>query len=221
MSACGLVVMAVEFRKSPAHPYPAQVQDVNYATRWLKAHAAEFNGVAEAMGGLGTSSGGHTILLSCMRPNDSRYAALPLEGGEAYDSTLAYVLALWPVLDPYQRYFFAHETGMHNLVENAERYFQTYETIKEANPTLIVERGEPVRLPPVQIIQPGPDRNIPPSMPEHFVEVYKKAGGHVEMEWFPELEHGFARGESAETQRALALMKDFVARQLAATAKVH
>jgi acetyl esterase/lipase len=106
---------------------------------------------------------------------------------------------------------------MDNLVLNAEKYFLTYETIKEANPTLIVERGEEVLLPPVHIIQPVPDRNIPPSMPEHFVEVYRKAGGHVELEWFPAMEHGFARADSEETQRALFLMKDFIARQLHAT----
>jgi hypothetical protein len=119
------------------------------------------------------------------------------------------------VLDPYSRYFFAHETGMDRLVENTERYFLTYETIKEANPQLILERGESVLLPPVQIVQPFPDINIPRSLPERFFEAYQKAGGHVELEWFPEMPHGFAREESEDTQRALRLMKEFIARQLA------
>jgi hypothetical protein len=34
------------------------------------------------------------------------------------------------------------------------------------------------------------------------------------------MEHGFARAESEETQRALTLIKDFIARQLASAAAV-
>ena len=43
LAASGLVVVAVDFRLAPDHKYPAQVVDVNYATRWVKAHASEFN----------------------------------------------------------------------------------------------------------------------------------------------------------------------------------
>ena len=40
LASTGIVVAAVDFRVAPEHPYPAQVQDVNYATRWLKANAS-------------------------------------------------------------------------------------------------------------------------------------------------------------------------------------
>ena len=78
LAASGMVVAAVDFRLAPAHPYPAQVQDVNFATRWLKAHAAEFNADPATVGGMGCSSGGHTLMLSAMRPGDSRYGAMDL-----------------------------------------------------------------------------------------------------------------------------------------------
>ena len=58
LAASGVVVAAVDFRLAPEHPYPAQVQDVNFATRWLKAHAAEFNADPATVGGMGCSSGG-------------------------------------------------------------------------------------------------------------------------------------------------------------------
>ena len=34
LAASGMVVIAMECRKSPKYPYPSQPMDVNYATRW-------------------------------------------------------------------------------------------------------------------------------------------------------------------------------------------
>src|SRR5205085_12571622 len=78
LAATGMVVASIDFRVPPADPYPASVQDVNYATRWLKAHAADFDGDAREIGVRGASSGGHLAMLSALRPRDARYAALPL-----------------------------------------------------------------------------------------------------------------------------------------------
>ena len=216
LAAAGMVVMALDFRSAPQHPYPAQVVDVHYATRWLKAHASELNGDPDTLGGLGTSSGGHTVLLSAMRPSDPRYGAFPLEEGPDVDSTLKYVLALWGVLDPYARYFFALETGREALAARGDDYFLSKAAMQEGNPQMLLERGEQEDLPAVLIIQPTPDGNIPRSMPERFVEAYRAAGGSIELEWFEGARHGFARKPSPETDRALGLMKAFVGRQLAA-----
>src|SRR5207237_4989346 len=50
LAATGMVVASIDFRVPPADPYPASLQDVNFATRWLKAHAADFNGDAGHLG---------------------------------------------------------------------------------------------------------------------------------------------------------------------------
>ena len=44
LAAKGIVVAALDFRQPPEAGYPASICDVNLAVRWLKAHAAEFNG---------------------------------------------------------------------------------------------------------------------------------------------------------------------------------
>ena len=86
--------------------------------------------------------------------------------------------------------------------------------MKEGNPQLILERGEAAELPPVLILQGTADDNLPLAIPHRFVESYRAAGGNVELELFPGMPHGFARDPGPETDRALALMKAFIARQL-------
>jgi acetyl esterase/lipase len=218
LAASGMVVAAVDFRLAPEQPYPAQVVDVNYATRWLKAHATEFNGDPDSVGAIGSSSGGHTVMLSAMRPHDPRYAALPLPKGENVDAILRYVLAAWPVLDSYARYLYAKETGRERLAHSSEAYFLTEEGMQEGNPQTILERGEKVHLPPTLIIQGTNDDNVPMSIPENFVRAYRAAGGSIDLEVFRGMPHGFGNTPGPETDRALGLMKSFVARQLAGTA---
>ncbi len=218
LAVSGLVVVAIDFRIAPEHPYPAQVVDVNYATRWLKAHATEFNSDAYNIGGLGSSSSGHTIMLSAMRPHDPRYTAISSPEVEGHDATFAYLLQTWPVLDPYARYLHAKNAGMDRLVISTEAYFLNKEAMHEGNPQVILEGQEKVELPPTLIIQGTADENVPMSIPERFVEAYRSASGEIELEIFPDMPHGFGSDPRTETDRSLRLMKAFVARQLARSA---
>lgn len=220
LAARGAVVVSLDFREAPQHPYPASVADVNYGTRWLKAHAAELGAEPGWVGGLGTSSGGHLAVLSALRPRDPRYAATPLPEAPQVDATLAFVIAPWPILDPYARYHFAKQTGRANLVAATERYFLTEAAMQEGNPTLALERGERLELPPVLILQGTADTNVTLAMQERFVRAYHAAGGEAELAVFPEMPHGFARSPGPETERALGLMWNFIARHAAIPGRV-
>src|SRR5512145_1765898 len=77
LASRGILVAAVDFRQPPEAGYPASICDVNLAIRWLKAHAAEFNGAA-AVGAFGNSSGGHQVALNALRPRYASYSALEL-----------------------------------------------------------------------------------------------------------------------------------------------
>jgi acetyl esterase len=217
IAECGMVVAAIDFRLAPAHPYPAQIQDTNLAVRWLKLHAGEYGINLASFGGAGDSSGGHTMLLNAMRPHDARYAALSLKGGDNVDASVDYVIAMWPVLDSYTRYFYARGTGWADKVNQHENYFLTTEAMKEANPQMIVERGEDVRMPPVLIIQGDSDDNIPPYIPLMFEDTYRGAGASVQLEWFPGMPHGFATKPGEESSRAIEIMRTFLAQQVRAT----
>ncbi|HTD79196.1 MAG TPA: alpha/beta hydrolase, partial [Chloroflexota bacterium] len=134
LAANGLVVASVDFRLGGQAPYPANMADINYATRWLKSRATDFGATADGVGGLGLSSGGHMVMLSAMRPYDQRYAALPLDSDPPADASLAYVMMGWPVLDPHARYLHAGERGRQDLIESHHRYFGDEATMREANP---------------------------------------------------------------------------------------
>ena len=141
LAESGIVVAAVDFRQSPDHPYPAQVADVNLATRWLKTHAAEFNADPDTVGGIGGSSGGHTVLLSAMRPHHAEYCYIDLPGSDA-DATLKYLLLGWPIVDSFARYRFVQETGNDRIIGLSEGYFLTEDAMKEGSPFQILQRKE-------------------------------------------------------------------------------
>ena len=216
LAECGMVVAAIEFRQAPDHVYPAQVQDVNYGIRWLKLHAPAYNIDTACFGVAGDSSGVHTMLLNAMRPNDPDYSALKLEGGETVDASVAYLIGMWGVLDPYTRYFYAVDHGRADIVEHTENYFPTTELMRQANPQMILERGEPANLPPMIIIQGDTDDNIPNYIPLMFVDTYTAAGGQVRIEWFPGMPHRFAKEPGPDAERAIELMRGFVAERIAA-----
>ncbi len=222
LAASGIVVAAVDFRLAPDHPYPAQVADCNYAIRWMKAQAALLNIDPASVGAMGCSSGGHTVALNGMRPRDPRYAAIPLPGGEDIDASPRFMLCCWPVLDPYARYLWGREIGDERFIGPTESYFAEPGSLQEGNPQGFLDRGEQVELPPAIIIQGTNDNNVPQSIPHKFEASYRAAGGHVELELFPGMPHLFGNTPGPESDRAIELMKGFVARQLArpAVAKV-
>ena len=214
LAASGIVVVAVDFRLAPDHPYPAQVVDTNYAIRWTKANAGNLNIDPASVGAMGCSSGGHTVALNGMRPRDPRYSAIPLPGTEDVDASLRFMLCCWPVLDPYARYLWGREIGDERFIGPTEAYFTEHASLHEGNPQEALDRGEAVELPPTIIIQGTNDNNIPLSIPHKFEESYRAAGGHVELELFPGMPHLFGNTPSPESDRAIELMKGFVAKQL-------
>ena len=212
LAASGIVVVAVDFRLAPDHPYPAQVADVNYAIRWTKANAAQFDIDPASVGAIGCSSGGHTVALNGMRSRDPLYASAPLPGS---DASLRFMLCCWSVLDPYARYRWGIEIKDERFIGPTESYFLDEANMHLGNPQELLDRSESVDLPPVIIIQGTNDNNIPLHIPEKFEASYRAAGGHVEVEWFPGMPHQFGNTPGPESDRAIELMKGFVARQLA------
>jgi acetyl esterase/lipase len=193
----GLAVVAVDFRHA-GDGYPTSLADINYAVRWTKAHAAELNSRADLVGIAGQSSGGHLAMLAAMRPNDPRYASIPLSGGGSHDATVRAVAMLWPVINPLSRYRHALRARdsanppawVGNIPDRHDLYWKTEAAMAEGNPMLALERGEKVQMPPALWLQGRPDpvhdyhdpeSGFSGTEPDRFVANYSKAGGEIEL----------------------------------------
>jgi acetyl esterase len=216
LARSGILVVAIDLTRAPEAPYPASVQDANYGVRWLKAKANEWKGEPATVGALGSSSGGHEIELCAMRPHDPRYNAHKLAEAPDLDATLNYVATRSLVSNPYARYLNAESLGRDEMMQNSKNYFNPWETIHEGNPQEILDRGEPVTLPPLLIMQGELDDNVRPAVQEKFVNSYRAAGGDCQFEIFAGCEHLWVREPGPQTGRAHEMVKQFIARQLKA-----
>src|SRR6266480_1336913 len=189
IGASGVLVVAIDMTLAPEAPYPACVQDANYAVRWLKMNAATWNGDISKIGVYASSSGGHVAELLAMRPRDPRYNSIPLAAAPNIDATVAYVAMRSPVSNTFARYENAERRRNESMVKNNKVFFNPWETIHESNPQEILEREEKVTLVPFLIMQGALDDNVLPEAQEKFVKTYKTAGGPVEYHLFENSVH--------------------------------
>jgi acetyl esterase len=193
----GFAVAALNFRHA-GQGYPSSLVDINYAIRWLKAHAGKLGLRPDKVGLSGQSSGGHLAMLAAMRPDDPRYTAIASPGGAAADASVQAVVMQWPVINPLSRYrnvLRLREAGnppawVGDLPERHDLYWKTTAAMEEGNPMLILERGEKAALPPALWIQGRPDPvhdyrdpegRFDGNEPERFAANYRRAGGSIEL----------------------------------------
>ena len=221
LAAMGMVVAAIDFRQSPKHHYPDSVADVNFALRWLRANASTFNASPRIVGALGSSSGGHLVLLNGMRPSDPRYAALSVAGVPPDSASPDYIIVVYPISDPLARRAYARQVGNEAPVKATDIYFSSAGSIQDGNPQLILARHESVKLPPVLLLQGSADangvvndKNVSPDIQRRFAASYQAAGGKIQLELLPGAPHNFVNMPGANTDRALGVMKIFIGQQL-------
>lgn len=216
LAANGIVVAALDFRMPPVAVYPAPVADINYGIRWLKANAGTYATRADWVGGMGTSSGGHQLMLNVLRPNDSRYAAIA--GFPGVDATLRFVIVGWGVVDPVARYAMAKLRSLNEIVASHDAYWPSIESMTEGNPqTLLADMSG--NVPPLLYLQGDADDNLTPDMAQRFVAAYRAAGGTARLETFAGEAHTFVTKtpHSDAAVRARAKIAAFVHEQIGAT----
>ena len=199
MATNGIVSISLDFRSGNEAPYPASVQDINYAVRWAKLNARKLKTRPDLLGLSGQSSGGHLAMLVAMRPHDARYTAIPLPAGSAaQEATVRCVVMSWPVINPLSRYRHAKRVAAgdnppewpKSVIGRQDAYWQSEANMGEGNPTLALERGEKVQMPPAVWYQGRGDlmhdykdaeSDFPGNEPERFVAAYRRAGGEIEL----------------------------------------
>ena len=102
--AAGVIILSVEYRLVPEHPYPAGLEDTLTAVRWAAEHAAEWGGDPSRIALGGDSAGGN---LAAVAANQ-----LGIQGNA---QALRALLLLYPITD--------HPNANHpSYTENATGY---------------------------------------------------------------------------------------------------
>lgn len=223
----GVVVAALDFRNPPDATYPGSVADINYAIRWLKSEAQRFNTKPDWVGSMGTSSGGHLVVLNGMKPDDPRYAAIP-SSDNRFDARVPYVVSLWPVICPLGRYLdrkakapgeqvYQNRGG---AVAMQQRYWLTEDAMGEGSPNLALERGDKVEYPAILYVQNPADQLHPRHLMENFVANYRKQGGKLDQYLFETAAYDAVRSDpsSEAAKEAVRRIIAFIHRQTGFTA---
>ena len=78
-NASGAVIASIGYRLAPEHPFPAGLEDVRAAVRWLGANARELDGDPERLAIAGDSAGGNLATVTARRLRDEGGPALRLQ----------------------------------------------------------------------------------------------------------------------------------------------
>ena len=232
MASHGIVSIALDFRSGDEAPYPASVQDINYAVRWAKLNARALKTRPDLVGISGQSSGGHLAMLVAMRPHDPRYAAIPLPAGSpAHDASVRCVVMSWPVINPLSRYRLAKRAlasanppeWPKSIIPRQDAYWRGEANMAEGNPMLALERGEKVLTPPAVWFQGRGDSlhdykddetSFAGNEPQRFVANYRKAGGEIALEYIPMERHAGHSPDLSQARDAFAKMVEFVGKHV-------
>jgi acetyl esterase/lipase len=232
MASHGIVSIALDFRSGNEAPYPASVQDINYAVRWAKSSARDLKTRPELIGLSGQSSGGQLAMLVAMRPRDPRYAAIALPSGSpAHDASVRCAVLSWPVINPLSRYRLAKRAQTsanppewpNGIIPRHDAYWRSEANMAEGNPMLALERGEAVLTPPAIWFQgrgdalhdyQDPESNFAGNEPERFVANYRNAGGDITLEYIEMERHAGHSPDLTQTGDMFARMAAFVHRHI-------
>lgn len=83
----GAIVVSVDYRLAPEHPYPAAVEDAWAATQWVADHAGEFGGDPARLVVAGDSAGGNLAAVVAMTARDRN------------GPPIAFQVLIYPVVD--------------------------------------------------------------------------------------------------------------------------
>jgi acetyl esterase/lipase len=228
LAAAGLLVVSLDFRQGSEAKHPAASADIAAGVRYVRANARRLGVDPRRVGFVGSSSGGQLALLAGVKPGAPEHAGTPIVSPDGAldaapgDESVAFVLALYPVADPLAR--FRYVVGRQDdgsgfdakrLIAAHHGYFLSEAQMAEASVTRIVTAREARALPPVWLAHPELDDNVPAAITDAFVQAYQQAGGAVERVHFPGARHGFIQQPSADADKAIALIRDFIGRHLA------
>jgi acetyl esterase/lipase len=193
----GFVVVTINYRLAPISPWPAQIEDVMCAVRFLRAHAAQLHIDPSRIGAWGDSAGGQLVSLLGTVSSSSGWEVGPYL---KYPSTVEAVVDMYgvadlvgeePQLGPYFAKLFGSSYGPDDN-----------ELLRSASPVDQVSPGAP----PFLILQGTDDQLVPAIFSEEFYNRLQAAGGFARLVLVAGGQHGLTQKKESPDQAELEQM---------------
>ena len=185
LGRAGFVCLLADYRLTAEACWPAQIEDVKCAIRFLRANADSLEGDPEQIGIVGDSAGGHLALM----------AAVPctFEGNGGHAAHSSAVAAVCSMYGP-TRIRFDRERANHVALMGEQANAEDY------------DRASPITydlkdFPPCLLIHGVDDKAVPVSNSVDFHDRLQQLGRPVDLRLFPGLGHAFDRQTAEEGAR--------------------
>lgn len=165
LQRAGFAWFSINYRLAPKYRYPACIEDVEMAIRWVKQHAAEYLVDPKRIALSGESAGGHLVALAAVRADEgTRLAAIvPFYG--VFD--LASMATPGAPLSPNFTALFGRTTADESALA----------LLREASALPKVKPG----LPPFLLVHGTADTRVPLEQSERFQRKLRDAGVPCEL----------------------------------------
>jgi len=166
LAARGYVVVNVTYRGAPDYRYPAPVEDLREAIRWMRRNAGTYGIDPRRIATYGFSAGGHLAAQVALRDDNPEKVMAIVAGSAPFD------LTLYPGGDIVPEFLGGTRDKIPGL-------------FREASPVNHVTRSSP----PIFIYQ-GTDDDL--VQPEHAIRMqaaYRRVGMDPEIHWMPGRSH--------------------------------
>jgi acetyl esterase len=181
-NASGAIVVSVDYRLAPEHPFPAPLDDCWTALQWTVANAAAIGGDASRVAIGGDSAGGNLAAVCALRARDEGAPHLALQ------------VLVYPVCD--------HDSDTASYVENAEGFLLEREEMQwffDCYAPAGVDRADwrisPLRAPDLHGVAPAvvitAEYDPLRDEGEAYAEALRAAGVAVEHKRYDGMIHGF------------------------------
>jgi acetyl esterase/lipase len=179
LASAGYAVASVDYRLAPQYKFPAQIEDVKCAIRYLRDHAQMYNLNASEFFAFGTSSGGELIALAALTGGHSEFDV------GAYLNESSGITAAVDMFGP------ANLTADSGY--SASDIFRVFGNNMSdemlASPTNFVTANAP----PMLIIHGLNDSNVPPSQSIQLYDDLRAAGDQAQLVLVQNMGHMFVQ----------------------------
>jgi len=185
LASKGYVCVASEYRLNTESRWPAQIEDVKAAIRWIRAHAKELGINPEMICLQGHSAGAHLALHAAGTPNMNPFSGNG--GNPGVDESVAAVAVFYaPVRFSMPGEKLSGASPLRALMGNESG---SAEEARQASPIEYASAD----FPPTLLLHGTEDKVVPPSSSMRMYEALTAAKARAELHMLSGLPHGFAR----------------------------